>query len=59
MPVNLGDEPQAGFDRPMELLRDCHRRIERFLGVLLRVAAERYGGPLDNEQREAIAASLR
>ena len=29
--VQLGAIPDAGFDEPLRLLSDCHRRIERFL----------------------------
>jgi hemerythrin-like domain-containing protein len=37
MPVTLGARPGHDFDQPIGLLGDCHRRIEHFLGVLLRV----------------------
>lgn len=59
MPVSLGQEPQPGFDEPIRLLMDCHRRIERFLGMLLRVADECAGGPLPVSHREAAEAALR
>jgi hemerythrin-like domain-containing protein len=35
--MNIGDKPDSGFDDPLGLLSDCHRRIEHFLGVLRRV----------------------
>ena len=38
MPVRIGGRPEHGFDEPLGLLSDCHRRIERFLGVLAAVA---------------------
>ncbi len=47
--VHLGSEPQAGFDEPLRLLSDCHRRIEHFLGILLKVAREQPGGQLNQE----------
>jgi len=59
MPVTLGQTPDAGFDQPLKLLRDCHRRIEKFLGLLVRIADERHGGSLDREYREAFEAALR
>jgi len=39
-------------------LGDCHRRIERFLRVLVSVARQN-GGPLDEEQTTALTTSLR
>ena len=59
MPVNLGDSPQSGFDEPIALLMDCHRRIERFLGMLLRVREACDGRPLPQKYREAAEAALR
>jgi len=58
MPVNLGTTGQPDFDQPIDLMMDCHRRIEHFLGALQRVA-ERYADqPLDDEGREALATAL-
>ncbi len=59
MPVLIGDTPQAGFGEPLRLMSDCHRRVEKFLGVLVRIAVERQGGPLDAEHRTALEAALR
>lgn len=56
--INIGDKPLADFNDPIGMLRDCHRRIERFLN-LLRAVDQRCGpGVLDGEGREAIAAAL-
>jgi hemerythrin-like domain-containing protein len=41
------------------MLGDCHRRIERFLNVLVTVAAREKGGPLTEQQRTALETSLR
>jgi hemerythrin-like domain-containing protein len=58
MAVQLGSPGQADFSQPIELLMDCHRRIEHFLAVLQRVV-ERYGdGELDAEGRRALTAAL-
>jgi hemerythrin-like domain-containing protein len=54
MPVVLGAKPDHGFDEPLGLLSDCHRRIERFLGVLNTVCAARAGGALNAAEREAL-----
>jgi hemerythrin-like domain-containing protein len=53
MPIQINARPQAGFDNPLGLLSDCHRRIERFLGQL-RTLAELPAGAL-NEDESAIA----
>ena len=57
MPVSIGAQ-ESNFANPLGLLTDCHRRIERFLGVLLRVAAEVRGGSLTAEHRQAMEAAL-
>ncbi len=59
MPVVIGAKPESNFADPIGLLTDCHRRIERFLGVLVRVAADARGGPLTPEQRSAMDTALR
>ena len=58
MPIQIGQRTGHGFDEPLGLLSDCHRRIEHFLDVLATVA-ERNGGPLTTEHRAALEASLR
>ncbi|MFW6059823.1 MAG: hemerythrin domain-containing protein [Phycisphaeraceae bacterium] len=59
MPVSLNQSPDHGFDAPMGLLSDCHRRIERFLAAQLEVVRTGRGEPLDARQREALEKSLR
>jgi hemerythrin-like domain-containing protein len=58
MAVNLGDKPLAGFDQPIELMKDCHRRIEHFLDVLRKVDAQFGDGQLNDQGRRALEASL-
>jgi hypothetical protein len=43
MPIVIGAKPESSFKNPIGLLNDCHRRIERFLSVLVRVTAEAHG----------------
>jgi hemerythrin-like domain-containing protein len=50
MPITIGAKPSPDFSNPIELLVDCHRRIERFLAVLLKVAADAKGGPMTRQQ---------
>ena len=59
MTVSIGQTPEHSFDEPIGLLSDCHRRIEKFLGVQVEVAATARGGVLDGRQREALEKSLR
>ncbi len=55
MPINIGDKPQADFNHPLDLMMDCHRRIERFLLVLQKVAQ---APVLDGQNRAALRAAL-
>jgi len=58
MPVNLGTIGQPDFDQPIELMMDCHRRIEDFLDVLQNVAARYTDQPLDTQGREALETAM-
>ncbi len=58
MPVNVGTTGQPDFTQPIELMMDCHRRIEHFLAVLQKLA-ERYANrPLDDEGRAALETAM-
>ncbi len=59
MPIVIGAKPESNFDDPIGLLTECHRRIERFLAVLVRVASDAGGRPLTPEQRTALETALR
>lgn len=50
----LGRTPDHGFDEPLGLLSDCHRRIEMFLDVMLRVAGDFANGALPPDAAEAV-----
>ncbi len=58
MPVQIGGPPDHGFDSPLQLLSDCHRRIEHFLNVLFRVAGQA-GDRLTSEESRALDTALR
>lgn len=58
MAVQIGQKPEHGFTEPLGLLTDCHRRIERFLNVLARVADEVRGAEMNAEQKQAFIAAL-
>ena len=59
MPIQIGAKPDSGFDDPLGMLKDCHRRIERFLRVLCIAAPEASGRALSPEEAAAVAAALR
>ncbi len=53
--LRIGEQREEhGFDEPLGLLSDCHRRIERFLEILVRVASEFGGQTLSPEAVEAV-----
>ena len=58
MAILIGDKPDSDFNDPIGILEDCHRRIEKFLDVLLTLAGQAQGNKLTNEQRAAIEVSL-
>jgi hemerythrin-like domain-containing protein len=58
MVIQIGARPDSGFDDPLGMLKDCHRRIERFLGILCHVAERREEGPLTEEEISAVEAAL-
>lgn len=59
MPVQIGAKPDSGFDDPIGMLKDCHRRIERFADVLNRVAQQAHGRALRDDERDAVRMALR
>ena len=59
MPIAIGAKPESCFTDPIGLLTDCHRRIERFLSILLQVSRAAHGEALNKEQRSAFETALR
>lgn len=59
MPVQIGALPDAGYDQPIGMLRDCHRRIRHFVGIFEKVAREAKGYLLNSEQQGAVQAAIR
>jgi len=59
VPLQIGQRIDHGFDEPLGLLSDCHRRIEHFLAVLDRVVSPAAGGPLTDQLRRDLEAALR
>jgi len=58
MAIQIGAKPDSGFDDPIGMLKDCHRRIESFLGILCVVIDRTQGRSLTDEEREAVKAAL-
>ncbi len=58
MPVVIGKKPDHDFSNPVGMLSDCHRRVERFLGVLVNLSAHA-GGALEDTQRASLEAALK
>jgi hemerythrin-like domain-containing protein len=59
MPITIGAKQESDFNDPIGMLGDCHRRIERFLSVIKRLATERQGTALHEQEQHALAASLK
>ncbi|MGA8041931.1 MAG: hemerythrin domain-containing protein [Terracidiphilus sp.] len=59
MPVQIGARPDSGFDDPIGMLKDCHRRIEHFIHVLCQVAQRAQGRALTCEEWAAVEGALR
>lgn len=59
MPVMIGAKPDAGFNDPIGMLKDCHRRIEHFLHILHQVCRRAQGRALSAEEHDAVQAAIR
>src|SRR4051812_845589 len=58
MPIRIGQHPDHGFDEPLGLLSDCHRRIEHFLQVLIAVAERSGATILSSRDRADLESAL-
>ena len=58
MPIQIGQKKESDFSDPLGLLSDCHRRIERFLGVLIKICHKRNGGTIAADERSALETAL-
>lgn len=56
--IQIGAKPDAGFDNPIGMLKDCHRRIESFLRVLCIVAERPKNTSLSEEETAAVTLAL-
>lgn len=53
-----GEKGGSPFSQPTQVLMDCHRRIERFLGVLREVAGRCSGGKLRAADRRSLETAI-
>jgi len=58
MAVQIGAKPASGFDDPIGMMQDCHRRIERFLDILHRVVRKARRRALTAEEVQAVETAL-
>jgi hemerythrin-like domain-containing protein len=58
MGIQIGAKPDSGFEDPLGMLKDCHRRIEHFLGILCIVAERALDRSLTGEEATAVHAAL-
>lgn len=58
MAIQIGAKPDSGFDDPIGMLKDCHRRIEGFLGILCVVVDRAEGRSLTAEERDGVKVAL-
>ena len=58
MAIQIGAKPDSGFDDPLGMLTDCHRRIEHFLHILCIVADRAAARAMTDEEAAAVQASL-
>jgi hemerythrin-like domain-containing protein len=54
MTILLGQKPLADFTNPIEMLKDCHRRIEHFLDTLRTLERTYRERALDDAGRRAL-----
>ena len=59
MPLTTGMPPSSSLGRPLDLLADCHRRIERCLHFLAVYAARPADAELGDHDRDVLALALR
>lgn len=58
MGIQIGAKTDSGFDDPIGMLTDCHRRIEHFLNILFVVVGRAQRRALSGEETEAIHVAL-
>jgi hemerythrin-like domain-containing protein len=58
MAIQIGAKPDSGFDDPIGMLADCHRRVESFLDILCVVVERAQNRALTDEEKTAVQSAL-
>jgi hemerythrin-like domain-containing protein len=58
MAILIGAKLDSGFDDPIGMLKDCHIRIESFVGILCVVVDRALGRILNDEEKCAVQTAL-
>lgn len=58
MLMQIGQKPESGFEDPLGMLADCHKRILHFLDTLCTLAMTSGRAPLTDSEREALEDAL-
>lgn len=58
MGIQIGARPDADFNDPIGMLKDCHRRIEHFLQILHTVSHRPADRQMTEEEQAAVRAAL-
>ena len=58
MGIQIGAKLDSGFDDPIGMLKDCHRRIEHFLGILSTVVERAENRSLTEDEAAAVQAAI-
>jgi hemerythrin-like domain-containing protein len=58
MAIQIGARADSGFDDPIGMLKDCHRRIEHFLRILCAVVERAHSRALTLEESNAVESAL-
>ena len=59
MPVQIGTSPANFHEDPIRVMGQCHRRIERYLYVIITIKRQAQGKTLTVEQKAALGVALR
>jgi hemerythrin-like domain-containing protein len=59
MPIQIGAKTQSSFSNPIGLMADCHRRIKKFLSLMITIMRQTHGGALKENQQAALKIALR
>ena len=58
MAIQIGAKPDRGFDDPIGMLIDCHRRVEHFLHILCVVSDRVQDRTLTDDEAAAVQSAL-